>query len=99
MLRSDSCWKQCQFLIPRSGFLIVDVFGAKEIKVMYCVFSCHVKADWQLQPRHLSHSAFGKSQWNVVVSARMYVLFECGMVKISIIFEWREVLHLIDLVA
>lgn len=75
------------FLFLVQVFLIVDVFRAKEIKVMYCVFSCHVKADWQLQPRHLSHFAFRKSQWNVVVSVRMYLLFECGMVKISIIFK------------
>lgn len=54
---------------------------------MYCVSSCHVKADWQLQPTHLSHFALRKSQWNVVVSVRMYLLVECGMVKISILFD------------
>ncbi|EAX10297.1 hCG1642903, isoform CRA_b, partial [Homo sapiens] len=76
----------CGYDLPAKCFLIVDVFRAKEIKVMYCFSSCHVKADWQLQPRHLSHFAFRKSQRNLVVSVRMCLLFECGMVKISVIF-------------
>lgn len=64
----DSFWKCCIFHIRHADSLIVNTLRAEEIKVMYCVFSCYVEADWQLLWRHLSHFSFRRSAarcWNV----------------------------------
>ncbi|GAB0187732.1 ADP-ribose glycohydrolase MACROD2 [Grus japonensis] len=38
----------CGYDLPAKYSLIVNTLRAKEIKVMYCVFSCYVETDRQL---------------------------------------------------
>lgn len=51
----ESFGKCCIFHVLHADSLIMNTLRAEEIKVMYCVFSCYVEADWQLLGRHLSH--------------------------------------------